>query len=342
MSQSVFGRMPDGQEVTCYTLTHESGIRAGIIPWGGAIVSLEVPDKAGNMGDVVLGFDRLADYLQPHPAIGTLIGRYGNRIAYGKFELEGNSYQLATNLPPHHLHGKSPGFDEVLWEVKAASETQLVLSYLSKDGEAGYPGNLEVEVTYTLTAERGIRIRYEAMTDQPTIVNLTNHSYFNLAGQGNILDHELQVKAAHILDVDADLVPTGNLRRVLGTPFDFQEWRRVGDRIDEPHPILEFGKGYDHNFVIDAWDESMRLGASLKDPRSGRQMEVWTDQPGIQIYTANHLNDLTGKEGIAYAPHMAICLETQHFPDSPNHPSFPSTVLKPGETYQTETEYRFS
>ncbi|MEL6134616.1 MAG: aldose epimerase family protein [Bacteroidota bacterium] len=342
MSHTSFGHLPDGQEILVHTLTHESGIRARIMPWGGTVISIEVPDARGEMGDVVLGFDRLEDYLSPHPSIGTLIGRYGNRIAFGRFELEGESYQLATNLPPHHLHGKSPGFDDVLWTVKEASETQLVLHYLSKDGEAGYPGNLDVTVIYSVTDQRGLRIRYEATTDQPTVLNLTNHSYFNLAGKGSVLDHELQVAAAHILDVDSDLVPTGNLRRVMGTPFDFQEMRRVGELIDEPNPILEYGKGYDHNFVIDAWDETVRLGATLQDPLSGRKMEVWTDQPGIQVYTANHLADLTGKGGIAYHPRMAICLETQHFPDSPNHPSFPNTVLRPDETYQTETEYRFS
>ena len=311
--------------------------------FGGTLVSLEVPDATGRRADVVLGLPQAADWLGPHPALNTLIGRYGNRIAHGRFTLDGHTYPLARNLGDHHLHGGPGGFNRVLWagELTGSPEQpSLRLRYTSPAGEEGYPGTLAVTVTFSLVG-LSLRIDYAATTDAPTVLNLTHHGYFNLAGQGDILDHELRIDAEAITEVDANLIPTGRLRPVAGTPFDFRQPQRIGARLHADDPLLRYGSGYDHNYVLSP-AEGLRAVAWVRDPRSGRQMEVLTTEPGVQLYTANHLRDLPGRDGVIYQPHAALCLETQHFPDSPNQPAFPSTVLRPGETFQSTTVYRFA
>lgn len=339
-----FGHAPDGTEVRLFTLRNAHGVRATITNYGGILTSLLVPDRAGQLGDVVLGFDNLADYLRESPYFGALIGRYGNRIARGRFPLDGNEYQLATNDGPNHLHGGQRGFDKVVWQAtpgaSAAGQT-LTLHYLSPDGEEGYPGNLAVTVVYTLTHDNALRIDYTATTDQATPVNLTNHSYFNLsAGQvKDVLAHELTLNADSYTVVDDELIPTGELRPVAGTPLDFRQPHAIGARLAQvpgPPPA-----GYDHNWVLAG--DGMRPVARVYEPVSGRTMEVCTDQPGLQFYSGNQLDGrLTGKNGQVYGPHAGLCLETQHFPDSPNHPRFPSTILRPGQTLRTSTILAFS
>ncbi|OON69299.1 aldose epimerase family protein [Hymenobacter sp. CRA2] len=346
-----FGKTADGTEAQLYTLTNAHGLQATISNYGGTLTSLLVPDKNGKLGDVVLGFDDLAgytsaQYLQEGPYFGALIGRYGNRIKQGKFTLDGKQYTLATNNAPNHLHGGKRGFDKVLWQAQpgtSADGQTLTLSYLSKDGEEGYPGNLQVKVVYTLTNNDALRLEYTATTDKPTVLNLTNHSYFNLNhGQAkNALDHQLTLNADRYTVVDNTAIPTGELRAVQGTPFDFRQPHVIGERIKQ---VGGGGPGgYDHNWVLaDQMRAEPVATAAVFEPVTGRTMDVYTDQPGVQFYSGNFLKgSLKGKGGTAYVQNYGFCLETQHFPDSPNQPKFPSTTLRPGETYHTVTEYRF-
>jgi aldose 1-epimerase len=337
-----FGKTKDGIAVELYTLTNGNGMTVKISNYGGIVTSIVTLDKEGKPGDVVLGFDNLENYLNPHPYLGALIGRYGNRIAKGRFTLEGKSYTLATNNGPNHLHGGLKGFDKVIWEaeeVRTDNGVGLRLTYTSPDGEEGYPGNLTAIVTYTLTDDNGLRIDYDARTDQTTHVNLTNHSYFNLAAGNaeNALNHEIAIFADRYTQVDDTLIPTGELPEVKGTPMDFTQAMAIGARIDQ------VAGGYDHNYVLNNEDESLALAATVYEPTSGRYLEVYTTQPGVQFYSGNFLDgSLTGKGEKAYVKHYGFCLETQHFPDSPNQPHFPSTLLEPGQIYYHTTIYRFS
>lgn len=343
VSKSDFGKLPDGKPVELYTLTNSKGAFCKIMTYGGIITELQVPDKNGKLGDVVLGFDSLDRYLNGHPYFGAITGRFANRIAKGKFTLDGKTYSLAINNGPNHLHGGLKGFDKVVWFAtgpKNQDQAFLQLEYTSPDGEENYPGSLHTSVTYTWTDDNELRIDYLSMTDKPTILNLTNHSYFNLAGTGDILGHELIVTAANFTPTDDGLIPTGEIKPVKGTPLDFTKTKPIGKEIqplvDQPH------RGYDHNFVLDAKGRGVTLAAHVSEPKTGRVMEVLTDQPGIQLYTGNFLKETPGKAGQVYRQNSGFCLETQHFPDSPNHPNFPSTALRPGSTYRTTTVYRFS
>jgi len=342
-----FGKTEDGTAVDLYLLTNANGMTVKITNYGGIVTSILVPDENGNFGDVVLGYDNLEGYLKNNPYFGCIIGRYGNRIARGEFTLNGNTYSLATNNEPNHLHGGIKGFDKVVWaakEIKGEDTVGLELTYLSKDGEEGYPGNLSVKVSYTLTNDNALRIDYEATTDQPTIVNLTNHSYFNLkdAGTSPILDHELMLDADYFTPVDETLIPTGELRAVEGTPFDFKNPTKIGARIGADDEQIKFGLGYDHNFVLNGNAGELRLAGKLIESTAGRVMEILTTEPSIQFYSGNFLDGtITGKNGTVYSYRHGLCLETQHYPDSPNQPNFPSTVLNPGEKYQTTTVYKF-
>ncbi|RYU78535.1 aldose epimerase family protein [Hymenobacter persicinus] len=346
VSTSAFGLTTDGAAAQLYTLTNAHGLTATISTYGGTLTSLLVPDQAGRLGDVVLGFDDVRGYqspefLQSGPYFGALIGRYGNRIARGRFTLDGQEYTLARNNAPNHLHGGRRGFDKVLWTAQAGESADgptLTLRYLSADGEEGYPGNLSVTVVYTLTSANALRLAYEATTDQATPLNLTNHTYFNLnlGGSADILGHELELRADRYTVVDETLIPTGELRAVAGTPFDFTAPHRIGTRIGEVA-----GGGYDHNWVLKPAGAGEAV-IRVVEPVSGRTLEVVTDQPGVQFYTGNFLDGtLTGKHGVRYGRHAGFCLETQHFPDSPNHPGFPSTILRPGSVFRSQTEYRF-
>lgn len=331
----------DGKEVFLYTLTNEKGTQVKISTYGGVVTSWVAPDKNGQKSSIVLGYDSLAGYLAKPPYFGALIGRYGNRIAKGKFTLNGTEYTLATNDGLNHLHGGNKGFDKVVWEssVENDSVPALSLSYLSKDGEEGYPGNLQVNVLYTLTDDDELKIEYKATTDKPTVLNLTNHSYFNLTGDvaNTILDHKLQVDADNYTPVDSTLIPTGQLAPVKGTPFDFTSAEKIGARIDSVKG------GYDHNFALNSKDSPLKKVATLSDAVSGRQLEVYTTEPGLQFYTGNFLDGtLKTSDGKAININTALCLETQHFPDSPNQPNFPSTVLRPGQTFHSETVYKLS
>lgn len=342
MKKEAWGKLPDGRQVDLYTLTN-SKMEARIINWGGIVVSLKVPDKSGTPVDVVLGFDSLEPYVKNPAFFGALIGRYGNRIGHAQFTLEGAKYNVPKNDGDNSLHGGGNGFDKKLWTAKEAGGG-LELTYVSPDGEAGYPGTLTSRVTYSLTEDNGLRIEYQATTDKPTVLNLTNHSYFNLGGQGegDILAHEIQIEADRFTPVDAGLIPTGVLQPVEGTPFDFRKSFPIGARINQENEQLTLGKGYDHNFVLNRKGGSLELAARVRDPKTGRVMEVLTDQPGIQFYTGNFLDGtLQGKGGKSYPKRSALCLETQHFPDSPNKPDFPSTELKPGQEYKTVTVYKF-
>ncbi len=333
-----FGEMSDGTPVDLYTLKNPSGMQARITNYGGIVVSLLAPDRRGNLADVVLGYDNLDDYLRNSPYFGCITGRYANRIARGRFTLDGVEYTLATNDGDSHLHGGLVGFDKVVWQAEASSSDageRLELSYLSKDGEEGYPGNLAVTVAYTLTHDNALRIDYTATTDRPTVLNLTNHSYFNLAGpgNGNILSHELTINADHYTLTTEDLIPTGDIASVKGTPMDFTQPTPIGARI---------AGGYDSNWVLNRTGPSLGLAARVVEPTFGRVMEVHTTLPGIQLYTGNFLDGThVGKGGRAYGKHDAFCLETQHFPDSPNQPAFPTTVLRPDETYHHTTVFSF-
>lgn len=344
-----FGKTPDGQQIDLYVLTNKSGAEAAIATLGGAVVSLKVPDRNGKFADVVLGYDSGEGYVADKSFFGALVGRYGNRIGRAQFEIDGNTYKLAKNNGENTLHGGVNGFNKALWSAKTHSEKggqSLELSYLSKDGEEGFPGNLKVRVTYTLTDANALVIDYSATTDKKTVVNLTNHSYFNLAGQGSgdILGHQLMIAADMFTPVDAGLIPTGELRGVVGTPFDFRQPTAIGARINQDDEQLKIGGGYDHNFVLrPPTDRKEFLAARVVEPTTGRVMEVWTTEPGVQFYTGNFLDGkVTGKGGITYPKRSAFCLETQHFPDSPNQPKFPSAVLNPGATYHTITTYKFT
>jgi len=348
VKKSVFGKTADGTTVYLYTLRNSFGMEAQITNYGGILVRLLVPDKNGNFDDVVLGYDSLADYIKDNPYFGCIAGRYANRIAGGRFSLNGKEYTLARNNGPNHLHGGVKGFDKVVWNAKdtlGKNEPSLLLSYLSKEGEEGYPGNLRARVRYTLTDLKELQIEYEATTDSPTVVNLTHHSYFNLAGagKGDILSHELTIYADKFTPVDSTLIPTGELRDVRRTPMDFRTPQTIGSRIDQDNEQLCFGHGYDHNFVLRAGGKNLTPAATVHEPGTGRFMEVSTTEPGLQLYSGNFLDGHNvGKGGKKYEHRYGFCLETQHFPDSPNHPSFPSTVLNPGATYRSLTMYRFS
>jgi aldose 1-epimerase len=333
---------------TIHLQARQGGPSLRLAALGGTVLSLELPDRSGMLTDVTPGFDQLDDYLEPGPYFGALIGRYANRIAGGVFQLDGKEYKLATNEGPNHLHGGGRGFDKVIWQLERfRNETGsgVVLNYVSPAGEEGYPGRLEVQVICTLTSADVLCFDYHATTDAPTPVNLTQHTYFNLAGHaaGDIAQHELTIEAQQFLPVDAFLIPTGELRSVACTPFDFRVPKRIGSDIDAADEQLAQARGYDHTFVLDALarGESLHFAARLHEPVSGRTLEVYTSEPGLHVYSANSLT-VTGKQGCTYAPRCALALETQHFPDSPNQPSFPATVLRPGETFRSRTEYRFA
>jgi len=332
----------EGKPVTEYTLTNANGMQVGVINYGGAMSKIITPDKSGAMGDVITGFESLDGFTQKGvPFFGALIGRYGNRIANGKFTLDGKEYKLAGNDGGNSLHGGNKGYDKVYWNIeKQAGDSSLKLTYMSKDGEEGYPGNLNIEVVYTLTSDNGVKIDYTATTDKATVINLTNHAYFNLSAgkDSTILNHELMLKADKYTPVNAKLIPTGAMDAVAGGPMDFTKAKVIGKEI------AQVPGGYDHNWILNRAGNSLEEVATLYDPMSGREMDVWTTEPGIQFYSGNFLDgSLTNTMGgIKYGKHFALCLETQHFPDSPNQPSFPSTVLKPGETYHHTTVYKFS
>ena len=346
--KTAFGNLPDGQAVSLYILSNKNGMTVGITNYGGAIVSWTAPNKNGKYEDITLGCDSIGGYVKGVPYFGAIVGRYGNRIAKGKFNLEGKTYTLAVNNIGNHLHGGINGFDKVLWTAMPVSgdDSALKLTYTSKDGEEGYPGNLVVEVVYTLQKDNALKIDYKATTDKATVVNLTNHAYFDLTGNGNnsILDHELVLNADKFLPVDKTLIPTGELKPVAGTPFDFTKNFKIGARINDTTNIqIQYGGGYDHAWVLTDTAKTLRLAATVTEPTSGRVMEVLTTEPAIQFYTGNFLNGtVIGKSGVAYPRRSAFCLETEHYPDSPNKPKFPSTVLKPGQVYQTTTVYKFS
>jgi aldose 1-epimerase len=342
VDKAEFGKMPDGTVIEALTIYNTQGASAKLITYGATVTELHVPDKNGKMGDIVLGFDNLQGYLGEHPHFGGTIGRYGNRIAKGKFTLDGKEYQLAINNPPNSLHGGPTGFDRRVWKGEPLEVTDgaaVRFTYFSKDGEENFPGNLHVSVTYTLTNTNEFKLEYSAETDKDTVVNLTNHSYFNLAGSGDILKEVLYLNADKYTPVDLTLIPTGEIASVENTPLDFRKPTEIGAHIAE---IKDIG-GYDHNFVVNGKAGTLRIAARVTDPVSGRQMEVWTTEPGVQFYSAIGLNgSIVGKGGIAYPKYGALCLETQHFPDSPNRPNFPSTELKPGTKFHSETIYKFS
>jgi aldose 1-epimerase len=345
ITSEAWGQLPDGKAVELYTLRNRHGMEARIATYGGIVTSLTAPDRAGDYADVVLGYDTLSGYLKDSPYFGALIGRYGNRIAHGKFTLDGKAYTLAINNPPNSLHGGKVGFDKVVWTVKKAQVgtrgPELTLQYLSRDGEEGYPGNLSVTAVYTLTEDNALRLEYRATTDQDTVANLTQHSYFNLRGQGDILGHVVQINADRFTPVDSTLIPSGELQSVEGTPFDFRKPTPIGARIGNADAQLRSGKGYDHNWVLKGASSTVHLNATVYEPTTGRVLEVLSDQPGLQFYSGNFLDgSLTGKGGWRYEFRDGFCMEPQHFPDSPNHPDFPSTVLKSGDTYHSTIIYR--
>jgi len=346
IDKAPFGALPDGGQADLYTLRNGNGVEAKITNYGGIVVSLTTPDRYEETADVLLGFDDLDGFLINRPYFGAIIGRYANRIAGGRFVLDKHEYTLQTNDGSNHLHGGARGFDKVLWSaspVRRGADVALALRYLSADGEEGYPGNLEAEVTYTLTRDNALKIEYLASSDMPTPVNLTNHMYFNLAGGPDILDHELKLYADRFTPIDADLIPTGEICPVLGTPFDFRIPVRIGARIDEEDLQLKWGRGYDHNFIITGKADQPRVAAEVYERHSGRALQVLTTEPGVQFYSGNFLDgSVFGKNQTAYARRSGFSLETQHFPDSPNQPQFPSTILMPGAKYRQTTIYRFA
>jgi len=348
VTKSSFGKTAAGEKVDLYVLRNVNGMETKITNFGGIVVSLTAPDRNGAFADVALGFNDLESYLtKNNPYFGALIGRYGNRIGKGRFKLNGVEYKLAVNNGENHLHGGIKGFDKVIWtgrEMKTKDGPAVVLTYVSKDGEEGYPGNLRVRVVYTLTNKNELKIDYSATTDKATVLNLTHHSYFNFHGEGNgdILDHRVTINANRFVPTDAGSIPTGELRRVMGTPFDFLKATAIGARINDDEEQLKLGNGYDHTWVINGRPGTLRLAATASEPKSGRRMEVWTTEPGMQFYTGNFLDGtLTGKTGKPYPRRSGFCFETQHYPDSPNKPAFPSTTLRPGATYRSTTIYRF-
>ncbi|HKW76704.1 MAG TPA: aldose epimerase family protein [Terriglobales bacterium] len=339
----------EGRPVTLYKLTNSHGVEVHAMNYGGIILSIRVPDRKGQFADIVLGHDTMEGYIPNPPYIGAIVGRYANRIANGTFTLDGKTYTLPKNDGPNTLHGGTTRtFDKVVWEGEPLKgKTGVAFTYLSKDGEEGFPGNLKVKVTYTLTDGNALIIDYEATTDKATPINVSQHSYFNLKGEGNgdILDHEIMINADRFTPVDKNLIPTGELRAVKGTPLDFTKSTKIGAHIDDNYEQLVLGHGYDHNFVLnDKPDQNgLKLAARVHESTSGRELEVWTTQPGIQFYTGNFLDGtVTGKQGHVYKRRYGLCLETQHFPDSPNHPKFPTTILKPGETFHQKTVFKFS
>ncbi len=352
ITQAPFGKTPDGTPVEIYTLRNSKGVEARIMTYGGIVTSLKVPDKNGQLGDVVLGFDNLDSYTKDSyvkgcPYFGALIGRYGNRIALAKFSLDGQAYTLAANNGVNSLHGGLRGFDKVVWTATPAMSkdgTALQLTYVSKDGEEGYPGNLSVTMIYTLTDDNALHVDFTATTDKDTVCNLTHHSYFNLAGKGDILGHVVEINANRFTPVDSGLIPTGELRPVAGTPFDFTTPHAIGERITNTNDEqIKLGNGYDHNWVLNKMGKEFSIAARVHEPTSGRTMEVWTTEPATQFYTGNFLDGtLIGKGGWTYQFRNGFCFEPQHYPDSPNHPDFPTTELKPGETYKNTIVYKFS
>ena len=339
------GTMPDGTPVEAYTLANGHGVSVRILTYGGTVQAIDLPDRDGKVANVVLGFARLEDYLARSPYFGSITGRYANRIAKGAFTLDGMACRLATNDGPNALHGGTAGFDKKVWrarELDGPDRVGLELAYVSPDGEEGYPGNLATTVTYTLADANELRIDYAATTDRPTVVNLTNHSYFNLAGEGSgsILGHELLLCARTFTPIDATLIPTGEIAIVEGTPFDFREFHKIGERVNQLND--KPGKGYDHNFVLNNQSGKLELAATVKDAKTGRVLKVFTTEPGIQFYGGNFLNGAKAKGGKSYAHRSGLCLETQHYPDSINRPKFPSATLKPGETYKHTTVYQIT
>jgi len=341
--RSPFGVTADGRAVEVFTLTNPTGIEVRASSYGATLVSIRTPDRRGTFADITLGFDSLDGYLTRSRFFGALVGRYANRIAGGRFVIDGQTFQLAVNSGTNHIHGGLKGFDKVLWQGEPFEHdgvAGVTFRYTSRDGEENYPGALNTTVTYTLTPRNELVIDYAATTDKPTIVNLTQHSYFNLAGEGNgdVLGHEVMLNADRFTPVDAALIPTGELASVAGTPFDFRTSTAIGARIDADHPQLKLARGYDHNFVLNG---DSGLAARVIEPSSGRTLEVHTTEPGVQFYTGNNLAGSVGKGGHTYGPRSGFCLETQHFPDSPNKPNFPSTILRPGETYRSKTVFAF-
>jgi len=343
-----FGATAEGWPVTLYTLSNARAMRVAVSDLGATVVQLWTPDRDGRSADIVLGYDDATGYIEGTSFFGGTIGRYANRIAQASFELDGETFHLNKNEGPHCLHGGNIGFHKRLWRLDSSSEDSLRLQYFSADGEEGFPGNLVVNASFVLSEENELRIEYSATTDRATIVNLTSHSYFNLAGHGSaeILDHHLLLHANAFTPIEKELIPTGELRQVLGTPLDFTSWRRVGDRINEPYDQLQYAQGYDHNFVLDEHESGLSEAAQVFEPRSGRAISILTDQPGLQFYSGNFLDgSLAGKRGQVYAKHAGLCLETQHNPDSPHHEAsadWPSTVLRPGEVFRSTTIHRFS
>jgi aldose 1-epimerase len=342
IEQAPFAQLPDGSQVTVFTLRNAAGMTVRILDFGGIITEIHVPDRDGVFADVALGFDTLEPYRSDSPYFGALIGRYGNRIAGGRFTLDGQTHTLPVNNGKNHLHGGLPGFDRVLWRSRVEND-ELVLEYRSLDGEQGYPGTLDATVRYSLGDDNGVKVRFSALTDRATPVNLTQHSYFNLAGGGDVLGHELTIDADNIVPIDADLIPTGSLAPVAGTPFDFRTPAPIGARIDEADEQLAHGGGYDHCFVLNKPAPGvLSRAARVRDPVSGRVLELFTQEPGVQFYSGNFLDGSLKGKGRAYAWRSGFCLEPQHFPDSPNQPAFPNTILRPGEVYATESIFRFS
>ena len=346
MTSTPFGKLPDGSPVTAYTLTNANGMQVKVLDFGAIISELHVPDRDGKVADVVLGFDRIEPYLDNQAFLGALIGRFGNRIAKGQLSLDGKSYQLAINNPPNHLHGGEQGFHQVLWQAVPFETSEAVgvtFTRSSPDGEDGYPGKLDVSVVYQLNNDNALSLRYHAVSDQATPVNLTNHSYFNLAGQGDILAHQIVINADRYTPVDAGSIPTGELADVAGTPFDLRQPAAIGAGLAADHPQIAIGRGYDHNFVLNKQaGQALSLAALVREPHSGRVMQVYTEEPGVQFYSGNFLDGSQQGKGISHTHRSAFCLETQHFPDSPNHPHFPDSILRPGQEYSTSTVYRFS
>jgi aldose 1-epimerase len=347
VKKEAFGTMADGKTVDLYTLTNTHGIEVRVMTYGGIIVSVKTPDISGHFADITLGFDSLTTYLTKNPFFGALVGRYGNRIGGAKFTLDGKEYDLPKNDGPNTLHGGRKGFDKVLWQghsFEKAGAVGVVLTYTSADGEEGFPGTLRTTVTYTLDDKDEFSLDYHATTDKATTLNLTNHTYFNLDGEGSgsILDEELMLNADHFTPIDSTLIPTGQIASVKGTALDFTKPTAIGARIADKSEQMVFGKGYDHNFVINRTGPGLVLAARVYDPKSGRVLEVDTTQPAVQFYSCNMLADTTGKHGHIYKKRDALCLETQHYPDSPNKPSFPSSILRPGQTYHETTVWKFS
>lgn len=347
VSRTDFQIKHNGKAIDLYTLENSQGMKVQITNYGGKVVSILVPDRNGELGDVSLGYETASEYLNGIASLGATMGRYANRIANAQFTLNDSTYYLDKNNGENSIHGGDEGFRYQVWDARKIDDQTLELSYFSEDGEGGYPGNLTVNVIYKVTEENELKLEYSARTDKPTVINLTNHTFFNLAGEGkgSVLNHTLYVNANQYTPVNSVAIPTGELRDVTGTPFDFTTPTRIGARIDEDNEQLKFVGGYDHNFVLNKDPDELALAARLSEPTTGRVMEVYTTEPGLQVYTANSLTgegNQIGKGGHAYGPRSAICLETQHFPDAPHHPNFPSTVLVPGEEYRSTTIYKFS